>query len=229
MGASSVPLSDSISQNEIDTEFFNMDWANLVLLVSNAEKSKILSRRSDLDNKIQVNGFPIDIDGLMTIKKTAKYPCSIVFLGQTRKIKNVDFEIELINRLKKHGFAVYHLSSREISQKKYLEQAGCVVVEGVESKRYWKLLSKFQFFASTSFYESLCVSGIEASVLGCVPIVPNHSGFTDWCPSKLRYEPFDSNNVMDIIDKNKGLDSFSIDLSWYSSRKYFSRINFLPK
>lgn len=229
LGASSIRPSDSESQHDVDVEFSNMDWADLILLVSSSEKWKVLSKRSDLENKVLVNGFPLNINELTAMPKIAKIPNSLCFLGQTREIKNIDFEIEMIQRLKRRGFDIYHLSSNEVSHKKPLEQSGCVVIEGVESEKYWKLVSRFQFFASTSFYESLCVSGIEASALGCIPVVPDHSGFKDWCPDNLRYSPFDVKDAIDIINKNNNNHLYPIDLSWYNSKNYFLRINFLQK
>jgi len=227
LGASSITPSDSENLKDIEIEFLNMNWADLVLVVSNAEKWKILSKREYFNKKILVNGFPLNLREINMFKTTKKIPNSVCFLGETRYIKNTDFEICLIENLKRLGYEVCHLSSKPMLRRKELEHAGCRIIENVEFKKYWEILSKFKFFTSTSFYESLCISGIEAFALGCTPIVPDHSGFKDWCPDNLRYKNFDEKEVIDIMKRNENVNHQISKLAWYDSKSYFMRINFI--
>lgn len=202
----------------------NIDWADLTIVVSNSEYNKIVGVNEELGRKVKVFGFPIDFSRLRKFKGRKKKKGSVCFLGETRAIKNPEFEVALIQFLSSKEYKCFHLSPSFVSYKDRLLSSGCRVVEGVRGERYFSLLSKFEFFISTSHYESLSVSGIEAFLLGCVPFVPDHSGFIDWCPPENRYRVFKKEIIFETMLKAREDSDKEVDLSWYSADNFFRRL-----
>ena len=229
LAASSIPPSDSTDpETDEENESTNIHWADQTLVVSNSERMKLESTVPDLIGKVMVNGFPVSIKQIQdTSLGYEKLEKSVCFLGETRGIKNIDLEVELTQILRDIGYNAFHLSPGVVSRRKELELAGSKVVENVRGSEYWKLLSGFQYFVSTSFYESLGVSGIEATVAGCIPIVPDNSGFRDWCPPENRYTPDDEKHALELIRTQNNWVECMDRVGWYDSREFFSRINLI--
>jgi hypothetical protein len=225
LGASSVSPSDYPTPEKINLEVENMKWSDLTIVVSRSEQDKVLGLDKRLKNKVKVMGFPIDFSRIRKYKKRNKKRRSVCFLGETRKIKNSEFELKLIKFLNQKRFDSFHLSPKKVGIKNELISLGCKVIEYITGDEYLKLLSSFDFFISTSFYESLSVSGIEAFFLGCKPIVPDHSGFMDWCPQGNRYKDFDEQLVFNTIQKVSGNESNDKILKWYSGEEFFKRVD----
>ncbi len=216
LAASSIPPSDQSTKKMIDLEVSNIKWAYKTIVVSREEKNKITKTYKELERRIVLSGFPLDMTKIKSFLKEGKVENSVCFLGQLREIKNPNFEIRLVKYLSKRGFLCSHFSPWGNPYKKSLLKNGARVIENIRGEDYLKKLSTYQFFISTSSYESLCVSGIEAYLLNCTPITPNNSGFKDWCPSTNRYDNFSKKDVFSLIIKLKGQKLDNKKLNWYS-------------
>lgn len=225
LAASSLPPSDSPTADDVEIELNNIQRTDATLLVSNAEKQKINRVYPEVSGKLVVNGFPVDIDRIMR-HRSEKVPKTVCFLGQSREIKNPDFEIELVQELVRSGFECFHSSPSTLTRRKDLEKVGCYTYENIRGRRYFKLVSSCQYYISTSKYESLGVSGIEASLLGCVAITPRNTGQADWCPPAQTYENYDSKEVVDIV-RSRPVPEVNPKLDWYHPIQYFKRVRSL--
>jgi len=224
LAASSVCPSDDESREQIKIESENLKWADLNLVVSSSERKKITYLGKTVLDKTMLSGFPIDTMMIKSYFNKNKLKNSICFLGEDRHIKNIEFEARVCRYLTNHGFNCVHLSPREIINERLLAKSGCKLLANISGRAYLRQLSKFKFFISTSFYESLCVSGIEAMLLGTIPIVPNHSGFVDWCPEKLRYCKNDITSIYSLIQENMNRRIDDSKLSFYDYKNFFDRI-----
>lgn len=228
LAASSIYPSDNSKKKQINLEISNIRWSDKTIVVSREEKNKIVTQYKSLKNKIVTLGFPIDIAMLKGIaKRSNKKENSVCFLGELRKIKNPDFEIKLGSYLIKHGFFCTHLSPGKNKYKKTLCKKGFEVIENIKGDVYLSNLSTYQFFIATSKYESLCISGLEAALLNCIPITPDSSGFKDWCPKKYRYDSRSLKNILNLMFNLKSQKHHLKKLNQYSDYIFFNKINSL--
>ncbi len=178
--------------------------------------------------KVSIQGFPINIERIRKFAQPWKNKKlkSVCFLGETREIKNPQMEVEVIKRLKRMGFSCTHLSPTTISFKDQLQQEGCITIEGIRGTPYYQEVAATQFVINTSISESLYVSGIEAFLLGTIPILPNqdHSGFSDWSPVSVMYDYPSIDHICNLVEKLSIGNCPQANLDWYSQRQYFNRL-----
>lgn len=205
---------------EIDSELCrareiqNIFWADLTIVpsVSEEEKVKAFITRP----KIVPAGFPI-VFPTSDIKAKDR---SICFIADDRDVKNIQFEIELVGVFSRQGYQCCHLSPTINKYRKELERQGCKVFEARRGQEYWDLIAENSYYISTSHYESLSVSGIEATILGCIPITPDVGGFKDWCPN--RYESYDTDSVLERLRVSRACTI--TELSKYRPENFFRKI-----
>lgn len=207
----------------------NIFNTQLSLLASSAERERINTYFGHIDSdKLFVAGFPIKVTELEKyfVPWDKKIKKSVCFLGETRPIKNPSLELEIIKKLRERNYQCFHLSPRGVSISDELKTLGCQVIEGIRGNTYFQTASHFQYVVNTSHSESLYISGIEASIMGAVPIVPSqtHSGFSDWCPPVLMYDYPSADSAVDLIGSVDGLVRPFINYRWYNQNAYFKRI-----
>jgi hypothetical protein len=216
----------------LEEERRSIGLTDVTLLASSQELSKAARYFPEYDSsKYLVNGFPVQVS---KIKKMAsdwseKKPKSVCFLGETRPEKNPEFELRLILELTQQGYRCAHLSPAAISISDKLQDLGCEVVENIRGAKYLAKADEFQFAINTSHRESLFISGIEAHALGAVPIMPNMptSGYFDWCPEELMYEPDNIGQVIQLISELSESNRPQLNIDWYDEQQYFSRLKSL--
>lgn len=199
-------------------EHSNIDSVNLTLVVSSQEYVRLKLQKPS--SQVMVNGFPVfPVDAKLNreFKKTKRKVC---FIAQERPVKNFEFEYELIPALRLDGFEVVHLSPTALPSQRKLESLGATVHINPTRASYWQILDSSSHFISTSMYESLGVSGLEAAKTDCLCITPDCGGFKDWSPN--RYKNY---TVESVFEKMRSAQLVSPrKLSWYSSKNYFNRL-----
>jgi hypothetical protein len=223
LAASTLPVSDSPKQSDIEKEFKNINQTNYTFVVSQSELKKILNVYPNLSEKIKVAGFPVALSQLANQYQNTKKSKRVCFLGETREIKNIEFEIQLIEKLKKFGFECIHSSPNVISRQKELNKAGCLTYENMRGTQYFQLIKSSQYYISTSFYESLGVSGIEAALLNCITVVPQHTGQAEWCPAQQTYKHYEFSEIFEILQTHTSPNP-NPKLEWYRPNLYFERV-----
>lgn len=207
----------------------NIHNTDLTLVASSAEIAKIQTNFRGVDTqKLFIAGFPLETEILEKYHKPweQKIPKSVCFLGETRDIKNPPFELEIVRKLQELGYQCFHLSPRGVSISDKLKALGCIVIEGIKGEDYYKTASQFQYVVNTSYSESLYISGIEASIMGAIPILPKQesSGFSDWCPPSLMYEYPSVEAAIDLIKRIDGFVAPDISYSQYDQKNYFKKV-----
>jgi len=166
---------------------------------------------------VEAADHPARIDGA---RRTHPFRgATVCFIADDRPIKGLVFERQLILRLHALGYRTVHLSPSTLSNRRGLERLGCTVYEGLSGPAYWSVIAETTHFCSTSAYESLCVSGIEAAMLGCACAAPDVGGFRDWCPE--RYTPGDVASALASIAVAR---PYVASLQRYLPRRFFSTV-----
>ena len=204
-------------------ELFNMRRAAGTFVPSNAERNKVLSRYGMLSGKIHVVGFPFCLEEVSSHRKR-KIPKSVCFACEPRKEKNIGFELYLIDRLVAQGYTCIHMSPGPNQYREIMKEKGCQVLENNSRKDFLDRMGEYTYYISTSHYESLSCTAIEAAVLGCIPITPDRGGFTDWIPDENRYRNDHVDTVLDVLEKAVPIDDCHPMYARYDHSVFFSRL-----
>jgi hypothetical protein len=208
-----------------EVELNNLTKADLIILPSHSVYMLLESAvEPKILQKCTVLGFPfnpLSVSGYSDRPKDN----TVAFVTDFTSIKNFDFQLYLSKWLIKSGWSVTCYCSGKSLQVSVLSALGCTVVEKLSTVNFWKSCAKNKYFINVSKYESLSVSSIEAALLGCIVVCPDHSGFIDWCPPSNRFKEFTIRKV-NLAIKNATLISIE-QLSHYSSEFFFSKLRYL--
>lgn len=220
-------FNDLVESNERDreVELNNLTKADLIILPShsvytlleNVVEPKIL-------HKCAVLGFPLNplsISGYPSRPKDN----TVAFVTDFASVKNFDFQLHLSKWLIKSGWSVTCYCSGKSLQASTLSAIGCTVVEKLSVVDFWESCANNKYFINVSRYESLSVSSIEAALLGCIVVCPDHSGFIDWCPTRNRFKEFTIRQVELAIKKATKIPIEQ--LNHYSSEIFFSKLRYI--
>jgi hypothetical protein len=202
-----------------DLELLNICNSDLVILPSYSELHLLKNQFPQMEYKFRVLGFPINCDTLRSVNE--KEPLSICFVSTSSSIKNNNFEFDLSMQLIKMGYNVTHFNSQENAPFSRTTSRARLVNK-LPLNKFLDALSYQKYFICVSHYESLCVSGIQAALLGAIPVCPLNSGFLDWCPSKNTFKQYTFDSILQAIDTSSVVERY--DLLKYDYRNYFSNL-----
>lgn len=220
LAATSFNSMINASKAEQGQEIRNFAKSDFVVLVSKAELEILKLQLPWLNfSKFVVLGFPINFEKLTEYRTKIKKDRSVCFVSNLTPIKRPEFQMELCEFLLKQGFEVSHFSSLNSPMIESLRKIGCQVFERLNPQEFLKSMAGHQYFISTSSYESLSVSGIEAAVMGLIPICPSIGGFKDWCAPENLYGQYEPEHVVEVMSQARemALD----ELSWLSGKLFF--------
>ena len=168
------------AKNFEDTLF---DIADEIYCGSDFIKNDIVKKRIINPDKLVSTGFPLDIENLDKVKKVKKENI-VIFSGRNvdekqpwlfkqMRDKIGDNNIKFINTLE-HNFS---------------------------KEEYYELLSKSKVVVSFALQENFGFSVLEATYLGCIPIVPNRLVYPELYSEEYLYNTFEEacNMVEDAI------------------------------
>ncbi|WP_372399457.1 glycosyltransferase [Azospirillum sp. HJ39] len=229
LAACSLPPNDD--EGDWAEEAANIARVGAVLLVSASERDKLVAAGSP-PGKLHVVGAPLQVltdPGPAAVRRVRRRVC---FIGQLRPIKNPALEVEVVRTLRSHGYDCVHIGWIDRDWRDRLERAGAQIVTESRWEAYLEAVAHCGFYVATSFSESLCLSALEAVALGCVPVVPDHSGFRDWCPARYRYTAL---TVQSAVERLLALDAAgesgpgAAALDHYHPHRFFGRIDALAR
>ena len=176
------------AKNFEDTLF---DIADEIYCGSDFIKNDIVKKRIINPDKLVSTGFPLDIENLDKVKKVKKENI-VIFSGRNvdekqpwlfkqMRDKIGDNNIKFINTLE-HNFS---------------------------KEEYYELLSKSKVVVSFALQENFGFSVLEATYLGCIPIVPNRLVYPELYSEEYLYNTFEEacNMVEDAIYNGVALPS----------------------
>jgi len=142
--------------------------SDIIFVATDFHKKLILKSRAVDPDKIQVVGFPLDIQNLRlrypgTINKDSEY---VVFTGR----KTVEKGYPIIQELIQAGYPV--INSLDASRSK---------------EDYYNLLLGSSGVISPCLQETFGIGVVEGMALGCVPIVPDRLSYQETVPKEYRY------------------------------------------
>ena len=229
LAACSLPPNDG--EGDWAEEAANIARVDAVLLVSTSERDKVAAAGSP-PAKLRIVGAPLQVLADPRPAPVRRVRHRVCFIGQLRPIKNPALEVEVVQALLSHGYECVHIGWLDREWRDRLEDAGAQIVTTPSRQAFLEAVAGCGFYAATSFSESLCLSAMEAVALGCVPVVPDHSGFRDWCPARYRYAAL---TVQSAVERLLALDDAGETgpggavLDRYHPRRFFDRIDALAR
>lgn len=168
----------------------NMEILDKVILNSTFQK-----RSFSLKNSF-VSGFPVSVAGYSTLKVCN----SICINHRFGPDKNVNFAIDLVRPLRREGYTLdWLVPSLPIGDLSTIAKgAGVNFVVSKTKADYFKHLSSYEYALSTTMYESLSVSCVEAVMLGLKVIAPDRFAFREFLDAKYLYDPY---SIADVLSK----------------------------
>lgn len=147
--------------------------ADKVFLGSKHHKSEITKRKRCRDNeKLEVTGLAFSVDDILKLAKPIPWE---------KREDNVVFPHRIHWEKQPEVFDKF--------MKKHPELKGIKTMEhGLSKKEYFKLLAKSKYAFSSALQENFGYGMFEATVLGCLPIVPNRLAYREYYPRRFRYE-----------------------------------------
>lgn len=206
-------------QNAMQIETMNIVNADLVVLPGFSELTFLTQQFPHLRHKFSVLGFPLNFE--MFKNRGNKDPRAVCFVSTSSPVKNNEVELDLASELTKKGFNVTHFSSGGKDFCANITQNARVFGK-LPLKKFLTQLSTQKYFISVSHYESLCVSGIQAALLGVIPICPSNSGFLDWCPPQNLFTEYTLDSIFGVMDSATVIGGS--DLLRYDSQNYFNNL-----
>ncbi|NER37773.1 MAG: glycosyltransferase family 4 protein [Oscillatoria sp. SIO1A7] len=179
------------------------EWMDFGLVPSKYAKKLLMNAYGNhLEPKLRVMGLPIDID-IFTNASSESRDMKQILLGQRQDYdKNFILEAEICSELLARGYRVIRASSRSNPALQdfalYAERHLGVPSRG-EPDKYLSQCLQSGFVLITSPAETLCITAIEAVAAGCIPVVPDHSAFQEWCHASNRYQPYSIADILRVI------------------------------
>jgi glycosyltransferase involved in cell wall biosynthesis len=167
-------------------------------------------------------------------------PNTVLTVGQIRPQKNPQLFAEIAKSLTPLGFKFFWVGDGESEiDKQLLTESGVTILGWKSPKEVKTLLQKSQIFLSTSLWEGLPVSPLEAMLSGCTAILSNCAGNTDIIDNTYNGFIFNSKeecidiftsllaepSIIPFVSKN-GIDRVS---SHYCLERYISEFDALLK
>lgn len=154
--------------HEIESAWFEI--YDLIFVATTYHKNLILKSYHVDPNKIVVTGLPFYPDELNKYRKSEKQPI-IVFPHRLDPEKCPDEFLDL----KKNFPEMECLRTYDICQTK---------------DDYYNVLSKATIAVSLALQETFGIAMLEATALGCIPLVPDRLSYTELYPDELRYSTY---------------------------------------
>ncbi|WP_322713732.1 hypothetical protein [Nostoc sp. ChiSLP03a] len=148
-----------------------------ILVSSKFHKSLILESINIPEEKIKVVRLPIVVAEILDGRKNKKKEDIVAFPHRNVPEKDPD----IVNRLRQKLPNVKFVQTREICNTK---------------QDFYDLLAKCKICISNSFQETFGYSVIEATVLGCIPLVPDRLCYSEMYPDEFRFQ-----NESDLVEK----------------------------
>lgn len=179
------------------------EWMDLAIVPSQYAKELLMKAYgAHLEPKLTVTGWPIDIDAFAGAPAEPR-DMQQILLGQRQDYdKNFLLEADLCTELVARGYRLVRASSKgnplldDFSR--YAERHLGVPSRG-QPDRYVSQCRQSGFVLMTSPAETLCITAIEAIAAGCIPVVPDHSAFREWCHAANRYDPYSIADILRIL------------------------------
>ena len=134
--------------------------------------------------------------------------------------KNTQMFTDNLSSFKSHEKIIL-INSDQLDLSHLKKYSGCQIIipdKFVSTEELNNLFCKSRFFISTTIDEGFGMPAIEAMAAGCLPIVPDVGGTTDFCYDDVNSLTFKNNDKISFknsIDKSRNL----------SSENYFKMIN----
>ena len=180
------------------------EWADFALVPSSYARDLLQSTYGvHLAPKLRVAGLPVDIDGFANSPEEPRDMRQIA-LGQRQDYdKNFLLEADLCTYLRAEGYRLVRAASRHNAQlddfSVYAERHLGVPGRYAEPRNYVSTCRQSGFVLLTSQAETLCMTAIEAVAAGCIPVVPDHTAFREWCHADNRYDPYSFKDILRIL------------------------------
>jgi hypothetical protein len=191
-------------QSLLDEEGAVCEWADFSLVPSRYASELLQSAYgAHLAPKLRIAGLPVDLDHFAGAPEEPRDMKQIV-LGQRQDYdKNFLLEADLCTYLLAHGYRLVRASSRHNPRLNdfsvYAERHLGVPGSNTQPQRYVSTCRQSGFVLLTSQAETLCMTAIEAVAAGCIPVVPDHSAFREWCHADNRYNPYSFADILRIL------------------------------
>jgi len=153
------------------------DISDKIYVGSEFIKNDVIKKRIVDPNKMQVTGFPLDIDKLSKFHNNNKE--DIVLFSA----RNVD---------EKQPWLFEELSKRLKGKAKFIN----TLEHNFSKEEYYELLSKSKIIVSYALQENFGVSVQEAAYLNCVPVLPNRLVYPEFFSKKHLYNTFEESVSM---------------------------------
>ncbi len=182
--------------------------ANVVLVLSEAEKKFINAHQTKIDVRILRNTVPFDdVQKFERIQKTER---SIIFFGRLHEGKGLNEIVRAMKILREEGqqfrFKCYGTGEMEES---FVAQMTAILGEKfyfggvVSGEEKWKALAGSDIFLLPSYYEGLPMSLLEAMAVGCIPIVSNVGSVSEVVENEVNGFLIEPRNPEQIVETIK--------------------------
>lgn len=179
-------------------------WADIIAVPSQYTRGLIKATYGKgAASKAIVVGAPARIAECVSAAETADRNMRVILLGQRQgSDKHYLLEAELCNLLATEGFTFVRAAVESdpalADFSGYAERYLATPSSG-DPARYPQQCAEAGYVLVTSPSETLCLTAIEATAAGCIPVVPDHSAFREWCHPDNRYEPYSIDNIRRIL------------------------------
>jgi glycosyltransferase involved in cell wall biosynthesis len=181
------------------------DIADTIYVASNFIKQDVISKRMIHPDKVVITPLPLAHSLLESIEtsrsSSSKREPIVVFNGRNHPEKQPNLWSQLkIDLMEKW----YQHTSVECPFKFVWTQQ-----EGLTKSEYFKLLTKSKVVVSFALQENFGFGIAEASVLGCIPVVPNRLVYPEMYIEECLYDRYDQ--AVDMVFKlliGDGYDTF---------------------
>jgi tRNA (guanine-N7-)-methyltransferase len=182
-------------------------WADVITVPSSYARGVIARAYGDeIAAKAIVTGFPVDVDAFAAAgDRSGGRPRDMrqILIGQRQDVdKHYLLEADICRQLGEDDFhfvrAAAEVNPGLAEFAAYAERRLGVPARG-DPPRYAEQCAASGFVLVTSPSETLCLTAIEAVAAGCIPIVPDHSAFREWCHPDNRYPPYSIAAIRGIL------------------------------
>ena len=173
------------------------------------------------EDKVHITGLPLDINTIYGSRSEQGKTPTIIFPHRLSPEKGLGDMVEIADGvMDQYPLADLVITSgrkltqppQEILNMRHSDKV--IIRDELTKTEYYRLLSECTVALSTAKQETFGYSMLEATTLGCCPIVPNRLSYVDIYPRKFRYS--DNDMAVKKILKNIDYPAFDLELP----RKY---------
>jgi len=188
-------LGQTCRDNFLNVELGYLDCLDTAIFATKFSKQLMLDnliidneKKSELDKKMVVTGFPYNFDHLYQNKDKTN---NILFPHRISPEKH----IELFRKQDK-------ISDQYNTIEELLPDFEAIVTLEVTKDKdgFHKLLAESKYSISFADQETWGISVFESLMSGCLPIIPNKLSYMEMYSDELKYNPYDENGNEDIYN-----------------------------